>query len=107
MKINNSTIITVNDTSQSFDFSNIESLVEMRDLQAMKLRTIREKQAEADKDNWSLNEKLRKMRIQQGIDRKQQNKLAESLDIIDKIVYSCENVKYLESGRKISVEGLS
>ncbi len=59
------------------------------------------------RENLSLKEMVRKMRIQRDIDNKEKNKLADTLEGIDKIVYSCENIKYLESGRKISVNGLS
>jgi hypothetical protein len=40
------------------------------------------------------------------MDRKAKNKLGEQLAEVDKIVYSVENIKYLDSGRKIAVEGL-
>lgn len=50
---------------------------------------------------------VRKLRLQRDVDTKEKNRVAETLEGIDKIVYSCENIKYLESGRKISVNGLA
>ena len=85
----------------------MEAISARKGLQKEKMKLIQAKLEEAQRDNFVLQEMLRKLRIQTDIERKVKNQLAEQFSEIDKIVYSLGNIKYLDSGRKIAVDGLA
>ncbi|CDW78119.1 UNKNOWN [Stylonychia lemnae] len=104
-KLMNSTIITSNESI--LDYTNLSSLSGRLDILKMKLVHIAERSLEAYRENTVLKSMLRKSRLQRECDRKDRIRIGDSLAAVEKIVYSIENIKYLDSGRKISVDGMN
>jgi hypothetical protein len=58
-------------------------------------------------EKYTLQEMLKKTREQYEADKKETTRLQTQADAMDKLVMQMDNVKHLESGRKVTVGGMN
>jgi hypothetical protein len=58
-------------------------------------------------EKYTLQEMLKKTREQYDADKKENKKLATQVEAMDKLVMQMDNVKHLESGRRVTVGGMN
>eukprot|EP00347_Sterkiella_histriomuscorum_P022042 403331889 len=90
-----------------YDYGNSQIIEQKSEQLKLKLSLQQHNIDLSEKDNRTLKQMVRKLKLQQDLNNKEKNRLSDSFAAIEKTVYSLENIRYLESGRKISVEGLN